>query len=258
MTETSLELERLVELVARLRGPDGCPWDREQTPETVRRYVLEEAYEVVDAVDHGSPAHVAEELGDLLFMLLFLAHLYGEQGALRLDEVLRQVAEKMIRRHPHVFGNRRVNSSTQVKENWEEIKRQEQANASLGSTLDGVPRSLPALMRGHRFLSRLVRTLHRPLSRGAILDELARSFKTLVQDSSAPSHPPLAALLGKTLLLLVALGLQAEIRAEEALDQTLGRFRLWLEGMEARLKAEGRSWADLSEAEERSLWQSLV
>jgi uncharacterized protein YabN with tetrapyrrole methylase and pyrophosphatase domain len=112
-------------------------------------------------------------------------------------------------------------------------------------------------MRGHRFLSRLVRTLHRPLSRGAILDELARSFKTLVQHSSGPSHPSPAALLGKTLLLLVALGLQAEIRTEEALDQTLGRFRLWLEGMEARLKADGRSWEDLSEAEEDSLWRSL-
>jgi tetrapyrrole methylase family protein/MazG family protein len=167
------------------------------------------------------------------------------------------VAEKMIRRHPHVFGNRRVNSSTQVKENWEEIKRQEQANASLGSTLDGVPRSLPALMRAHRFLSRLVRTLQRPLNRGALLDELARSLKALVQDGSGPSHPPPATLLGAVLLLLVALGLQAGVRTEEALDQTLGRFRLWLEGMEARLKEEGRSWEELSEAEERSLWQSL-
>jgi len=257
MSETGVQLERLIELVARLRGPDGCPWDREQTPETVRRYVLEEAYEVVDAVDHGSPAHVAEELGDLLFMLLFLANLYGEKGDFRLEEVLRQVAEKMIRRHPHVFGNRQVNSSTQVKENWEEIKRQERATASLGPTLDGVPRSLPALMRAHRSLSRLVRTLHRPLSRGAILDELARSFQALLQDGSGPSPAPPSALLGKILLLLVALGLQAGIRTEEALDQTLGRFRLWLEGMEAGLKAEGRSWEELAEAQERSLWQSL-
>jgi MazG family protein len=257
MIETGAQLQRLVELVARLRGPDGCPWDREQTPETVRRYVLEEAYEVVDAVEHGSPAHVAEELGDLLFMLLFLAHLYGEEGAFRLDEVLERVAEKMIRRHPHVFGNRQVNSSAQVKENWEEIKRREQANASLGSTLDGVPRSLPALMRAHRFLSRLARTLRRPLSRGAILDELARSFTALVQDGPGPSHPPPATLWGKILLLLAALGLQAGIRTEEALDQTLGRFRLWLEEMEVGLKAKGRSWEDLSEAEERSLWRSL-
>jgi MazG family protein len=257
MIETGAQLQRLVELVARLRGPDGCPWDREQTPETVRRYVLEEAYEVVDAVEHGSPAHVAEELGDLLFMLLFLAHLYGEKGAFRLDEVLERVAEKMIRRHPHVFGNRQVNSSTQVKENWEEIKRQEQANASLGSSLDAVPRSLPALMRAHRFLSRLVRTLHRPLSRGAILEQLARSFTALVQDGSGPSHPPPAASWGKILLLLAALGLQAGIRTEEALDQTLRDLRLWLEGMEVGLKAKGRSWEDLSEAEERSLWRSL-
>src|SRR5512147_1277000 len=155
MGETGAQLERLLELVTRLRAPDGCPWDREQSPATVKRYVLEEAYEVVDAVDHDSPTHVSEELGDLLFMLIFLAHLYEEQGAFRLDEVLQKVAEKMIRRHPHVFANRRVDSSTQVKENWEEIKRQEQANSSLGATLEGLPRSLPALMRAQRFISRL-------------------------------------------------------------------------------------------------------
>jgi MazG family protein len=258
MIETGAQLQRLVELIARLRGPDGCPWDREQTPGTVKRYVLEEAYEVVDAVEHGSPAHVAEELGDLLFMLLFLAHLYGETGAFRLDEVLEQVAAKMIRRHPHVFGNRRVDSSTQVKENWEEIKRQEQANAPLGSALDGVPRSLPALMRVHRFLSRLVRTIRRPLSRGAILDELAQSFAALVRDGSGPSRPPPATLCGKILLLLAALAFQNGIRTEETLDQALERFRLWLEGMEVGLKAQGRSWEDLSEAEERLLWQSLA
>jgi MazG family protein len=257
MIETGAQLQRLVELIARLRGPDGCPWDREQTPETVRRHVLEEAYEVVDAVEHGSPAHVAEELGDLLFMLLFLVHLYGEKGAFRLDEVLEQVAAKMVRRHPHVFGNRRVDSSTQVKENWEEIKRQEQANAPLGSALDGVPRSLPALMRAHRFLSRLVRTLRRPLSRGVILDELAHSFAALTRDSSVPSPSQQATLCGKILLLLTALASQGGIRTEETLNQTLERFRLWLEGMEVGLKAKGRSWEDVSEADERSLWRSL-
>lgn len=257
MGETGTQLERLLELVARLRAPDGCPWDREQSPATVKRYVLEEAYEVVDAIDHDSPAHVSEELGDLLFMLIFLAHLYGEQGAFRLDEVLQGVAEKMIRRHPHVFANRRVDSSTQVKENWEEIKRQEQSNASLGATLNGLPRSLPALMRAHRFISRLVRTLHRPLSREILLGELDQTVATLVPDASVLYQASAPALVGKVLLLLVAVGFQAGIRTEEALGTTLRRFHRWIEAMEGRLDAEGRSWEELSEAEERSLWQSL-
>jgi tetrapyrrole methylase family protein/MazG family protein/ATP diphosphatase len=257
MGETGTELERLLELVARLRAPDGCPWDREQSPATVKRYVLEEAYEVVDAVDHGSPAHVSEELGDLFFMLIFLAHLYGEQGAFRLDEVLRGVAEKMIRRHPHVFADRRVDSSTQVKENWEEIKRQEQANASLGATLTGLPRSLPALMRAHRFISRLVRTLRRPLSREVLLGELERIVTALVQDASMLAQNSAPALVGKVLLLLVAVGFQAGIRTEEALGKTLERFHRWIETTETRLTMEGRGWQELSEVEERSLWHEL-
>jgi len=257
MGETGAQLERLLELVARLRGPDGCPWDREQSPATVKRYILEEAYEVIDAVDHHSPAHVSEELGDLLFMLIFLAHLYGEQGAFGLDEVLEGVAEKMIRRHPHVFANRRVDSSTQVKENWEEIKRQEQSNASLGAILNGLPRSLPALMRAHRFISRLVRTLHRPLSKGILLDEFDRTVVTLVQDASVLSQNSASALLGKVIFLLVALGFQADLRTEEALGKTLERFHRWIVATETRLAKDGRSWRDLSEEEERSLWQQL-
>jgi nucleoside triphosphate diphosphatase len=257
MGETGTQLERLLELVARLRAPDGCPWDREQSPATVKRYVLEEAYEVVDAVDHDSPAHVSEELGDLLFMLIFLAHLYGEQGAFRLDEVLQGVAAKMIRRHPHVFANRRVDSSTQVKENWEEIKRQEQSNASLAGTLNGLPRSLPALMRAHRFISRLVRSLHRPLSKEIVRGELDRIVATLGQEASVLSQDSASALLGKVLLLVVALGFQAGIRTEEALGKTLEHFRRWIETTETRLTMAGRSWQELSEAEERSLWQEL-
>jgi tetrapyrrole methylase family protein/MazG family protein/ATP diphosphatase len=257
MGETGAQLERLLELVARLRAPDGCPWDREQTPATVKRYVLEEAYEVVDAVDHDSSAHVSEELGDLLFMLIFLAQLYGEQGAFRLDEVLRGVTEKMIRRHPHVFANRRVDSPTQVKENWEEIKRQEQADASLGASLKGLPRSLPALMRAHRFISRLVRTLHRPLSREILLGELESTVAALVQDASVSAQTSAPALVGKVLLLLVALGFHAGVRTEEALGKTLEHFHRWIDTMETRLTTEGRGWQELSEAEERSLWQEL-
>ena len=123
MAETGREFEKLLDLLARLRGEDGCPWDREQTPATIKRYLLEEVYEVVDAVDHEASDQVADELGDLIFMAIFLAHLYAEQDQFQMAEVLRRVGDKMVRRHPHVFGDRKVGSSREVKLNWEEIKK---------------------------------------------------------------------------------------------------------------------------------------
>jgi uncharacterized protein YabN with tetrapyrrole methylase and pyrophosphatase domain len=111
MAESGKEFERLLNLIAQLRAEDGCPWDREQTPATIKRYLLEEVYELVDAVDHHAPDQVAEELGDLIFMAIFLANLYGEQDQFQMEQVLQRVGEKMVRRHPHVFGDREVDSA---------------------------------------------------------------------------------------------------------------------------------------------------
>ena len=257
MGEIGKQFERLLELVTRLRADDGCPWDREQSPATIKNYILEEAYELVDAVEHHPPSHVAEELGDLIFMVVFLAHLYGEQGDFRMDQVLHGVVEKMIRRHPHVFGDRQVDSAVEVKQNWEEIKRQEQSDKTLGFALNGIPRSLPALMRAYRILARLVRTLHRPLNRDILLRELQQTFAALVQETSTLGHRPPAAVLGKLLLLIVGLSLQAETRPEEALGKTLERFCQQVERLEETLTAEGENWENVSEEQERSLWGHL-
>ncbi|MGD8687206.1 MAG: MazG family protein, partial [Syntrophobacterales bacterium] len=163
MAESGKEFEKLLDLIARLRAEDGCPWDREQTPATIKRFLLEEVYELVDAVDHNDPDQVAEELGDLIFMAIFLASLYGEQDHFQMEQVLQRVGEKMVRRHPHVFGDREVDSAGQVKLNWEEIKRQEKPQEPLGVLFCEIPRALPALMRSYRTLSRLSRSLRRPL-----------------------------------------------------------------------------------------------
>jgi MazG family protein len=257
MASSGQEFEKLLELVVRLRAEDGCPWDREQTPITIKRYLVEEAYEVVDAVEHYSADQVADELGDLIFMTIFLANLYEEQGQLRMEEVLRRVAEKMVRRHPHVFANRQVDSAKQVKLNWEEIKRQEREQESTSTLLSEVPRALPALMRSYRILSRLGRTLGRPLHRDILLSQMQQEFSTLMQQQSKGDVPPDAAVLGKLLLLLVALALPADIRAEEALTESLERFCHQIERMEASLLENENDWQDLSEEEERSLWESL-
>ena len=257
MAKSGREFERLLELVARLRAEDGCPWDREQTPTTIKRYLIEEVYEVVDAVAHDSADQVADELGDLIFMTIFLAHLYGEQEQFQMDQVLRKVADKMVRRHPHVFGKRQVDSAKQVKLNWEEIKRQERAQKPTGNMLSEVPRSLPALMRSYRILSRLGRTLRRPLCRGILLSELQQSFSILLQQESEEEGPIDAGVFGRLLLLLVALALPDGIRAEEALTETLERFGQQIERLEASLLENEKGWQDLSEPEELLLWKGL-
>ncbi len=257
MSETGKEFERLMQLIARLRAENGCPWDREQTPATIKRYLLEEVYEVVDAVDNQTSAQVADELGDLMFMAIFLAYLYEEQGEFRMDRVLRRVGEKMVRRHPHVFGDRKVESARQVKLNWEEIKQQEKPQKPLGARLNDIPRALPSLMRSYRTLSRLSRILRRPLKQNVLLSELRQSFSKLIKLQIKDNESPLAAVLGKVLLLLVAFTLPADIRAEEALTKALEKFCHQVEQVEANLVEKEKDWPDLSEEEERSLWEGI-
>ncbi|WP_170161505.1 MazG family protein [Desulfosoma caldarium] len=146
-------MQRLWSIIGRLRGENGCPWDRQQTPETVQTYLVEEAHEAAAAVRAGSVDEVAEELGDLLFMVLFMIHLYEEAGQCTLESVCDGIAEKMIRRHPHVFGDATVNSTDDVRMNWEKIKEKEKKARPFSSL--GVPASLPALVRASRLLARL-------------------------------------------------------------------------------------------------------
>jgi tetrapyrrole methylase family protein/MazG family protein/ATP diphosphatase len=257
MSDTGKEFEGLMELMARLRAEDGCPWDREQTPSTIKRYLLEEVYEVVEAVDHQASDQVADELGDLIFMAIFLAHLYGEQGKFQMDQVLRRVGEKMVRRHPHVFGDRKVDSAGQVKLNWEEIKQQERPQMPLSANFKDIPRTLPALMRAYRILSRLGRILKRPLSRDVLFSELHRSFSRLLEQEGENDVSALTAALGRLLLLLVAITMSAGIRAEEALTRALENFSQQIEQIEANFVDKGKDWQDLSKEQERALWENL-
>ncbi len=145
----------LVELITRLRGPDGCPWDAQQTYDTIKIYLLEEAYEVLEAIEAASPTSVCQELGDLLFQILFLAHIAEERKEFDFTEVVEQISEKMIRRHPHVFGEAKVDSPAEVAFNWAKIKEAEkQDNQDPFAALHSVSEKLPALLRAHRISER--------------------------------------------------------------------------------------------------------
>ncbi|RPJ72291.1 MAG: nucleoside triphosphate pyrophosphohydrolase [Desulfobacteraceae bacterium] len=140
-------LSHLIGIIARLRGPDGCPWDREQSPRSMVRFMIEEAYELAEALEAGDTENACEELGDVLFHVLFLARMYEEQAVFRLTDVCRVISEKMVRRHPHVFGSTQVADSGEVVRNWKQIKQSEKNHAARRSVLDGVPRGAPALIR---------------------------------------------------------------------------------------------------------------
>jgi uncharacterized protein YabN with tetrapyrrole methylase and pyrophosphatase domain len=174
-----------------------------------------------------------------------------------MTEVLRRVGDKMVRRHPHVFGDRKVDSSREVKLNWEEIKQKEKPGKSLSARFNDIPRALPALMRSYRTLSRLVRILRRPLSQDVLLPELQGSFSTLLELEKANYDSSFAAVLGRFLLLLVAFTIPAGVRAEEALTGALERFFQQVEQVETYLVDQGKDWPDISEEEERVLWENL-
>jgi tetrapyrrole methylase family protein/MazG family protein len=152
--EDIIKLRELTQLIKKLRAPDGCPWDRQQKKEDIGKYILEEAYEVVDSLGKENPQSLKEELGDLLFQILFLTEISAESYFFSLSDVMDGIIEKMIRRHPHVFGDKKVNSIQEVKENWQQIKKKERINKKDEESLfASIPRSLPALKRAQKITS---------------------------------------------------------------------------------------------------------
>ncbi|MCE5335773.1 MAG: MazG family protein [Desulfobacteraceae bacterium] len=217
-TESS-EVSRIWHIIERLRSENGCPWDRKQTPEKVQTYLVEEAHEAAAAVRDGKTEDAADELGDVLFMVLFLVYLYKQRGDFGLEQVCNRVSEKMIRRHPHVFGDLSVDTAEEVKNNWEKIKAGEKSAS--GRQPDPVPESLPALMRAYRILSRLA-----PKENGTWTDlrqqadKLAGKSRSLA-DAVANGSTITGESLGELLLLLVNIARLEGHRAEDILHERL-------------------------------------
>lgn len=212
------EVGAIWEIIDALRGDPGCPWDRKQTPESVQTYLIEEAHEAASAVRAGNVAEAAEELGDLLFMVLFMIHLYEEQGDFDLETVCRLIREKMIRRHPHVFGTVEVETAQDVRDNWERIKAGEKAAAGKGE--GSVPESLPALMRAYRMASRRAKDMDASWN-NATAQHAALSSALEKIGAGAESGKTLGKDLGESLFLLVNLARLHGYRAEDLLHERL-------------------------------------
>ena len=231
--------ERLVALMRRLLAPDGCPWDREQSISSLRPYVLEEACEVMDAIDGGQPAQLREELGDLAFQVVFLSELAKAQGWFGPDDVFREMIEKLIRRHPHVFGDEQVSQSHQVESQWERIKAEEKKNRPL---LDNIPRSLPALLGAKRLSERVAQVgfdwATAEGSREKVREELAELDEAV--EGGQPEEVEHE--IGDLLFSIVNLARHLGVDPEAALQKTSLRFRTRFDHVERKVKERHGDW----------------
>lgn len=247
--------DRLVELMARLRGPGGCPWDHKQTHESLKPFLIEECYEVVDALDEGDPEKVKEELGDLLFQIVFHARIAEENGEFTMQDVINTNIEKMTRRHPHVFGDARLSTDKEVLANWEEIKKKEKGREGRKSILEGVPRNLPSLLRAHRLQERAARVgfdwtrLEEVLPK---LDEEIAEFKGSLRTNDASG---IEEELGDLFFVLVNISRFLGVNPDEALRKTISKFVSRFRYIEERAEAAGRPLNDMTIDEMEALWQ---
>jgi tetrapyrrole methylase family protein/MazG family protein len=241
--------------MAKLRGPDGCPWDRKQTPESLKPFLVEECYEVIDALDEASPAKVKEELGDLLFQIIFHARIAEERGQFAIGDVIEANVEKMTRRHPHVFGGEKLETDREVLANWEQIKKKEKGYEERKSVLEGVPRHLPSLLRAHSLQERAARVgfdwsrIDEALPK---LDEEIAEFKqSLKQEDPAAIEEE----LGDIFFMLVNISRFLGVNPEEALRKTISKFIRRFRHIEESAAAAGRALGDMTLDEMERLWQ---
>jgi len=259
--------EKLVAVQARLRAPKGCPWDREQTHQTLRTYLLEEAYEVLEALGTGNDAKFAEEMGDLLLQIVFHSQIASEEGRFTVADVIREIHDKMIRRHPHVFGETHAKDSKEVLRNWEQIKAEERragkaqsesggGAAEAPSLLDGVSRALPATLEGFQLTRKASRIgFDWDDAQGVIAktrEETAELEKALRDKNSQRAEEEMGDLLFAAVNLARFLHVDPEIALKKANAKFSRRFR----AMEARARESGREFKDLPREEMEALWDA--
>ncbi len=246
--------ESFAEIVAHLRAPDGCPWDREQTHESLRKHLLEEAYEAISAIDSGDFASMREEFGDLLLQIVLQAQIAREEGQFNINDVIHGIYAKIVRRHPHVFGDLEVDGVDGVLANWEKLKEKERREKKEEKgLLDGVPLVLPALSQAQEYQDRAARVgFDWPEIEGV----LAKIAEEVEEVKRANSEKELAAEIGDLLFALVNLARWKKVDAESVLRETNARFKRRFAYIEQGARKQGRNLSELSLDEMESLWQA--
>jgi MazG family protein len=284
MPSTGERFERAVSIMERLRAPGGCPWDREQTFDSIKPYTLEETYEVLEAIDNRDWPELAGELGDLLLQVLFYAEMANEQKSFSIDDVLDRLSEKLIRRHPHVFGDAKAETSNDVKRNWEALKVEERkknnasAKSEPQSALSGVSSAMPAMLEAQKLNSRAAQTGFDWPNIDGLFDklqeetaELREELKKFPEPGPRPPGRGVASSgrtalpeglqarledeVGDLFFVLVNLARYLSVDPESALRRTNRKFKRRFQSMEANLRVDGRTADQASSDELESLWQ---
>lgn len=246
-------IEHLLDIMRRLRSPGGCPWDHEQTHESLKKNLIEEAYEVIDAIEGKDPKALREELGDLLLQVVFHARIAEEAGEYTFHDVAQSIADKLVRRHPHVFGDTQVADADEVLRNWEAIKRTEKGEIPR-SVIEGVPRHLPALRKAQQVQARVARVGFDWSEQDAVLDKIEEEVREIRKAMRSETPERVRAEIGDLLFATVNLSRFLGHDAEEALDQTIARFSRRFRHVEDRVQALGRNVSDCALAELEAFW----
>jgi MazG family protein len=263
MMRSGERLEKLVELMRRLRGPEGCPWDREQTLESLCPFILEEAYELVDAIENqehqepqhrGGPRAIQEETGDLLLEVLFVSQICAEAGLFTLSDAMRDLEEKIVRRHPHVFGSQAANDAGEALAHWEEMKSSEK-KPDQPSNLKPVPRALPALVRAAKLSSQAARVGFDWPAMDQILDKLREELDELERARASGHQDAVTEEVGDLLFVMVNIARHLGVDPELALRSANRKFEERFRHIEERLEAEGRPLSESTLEEMEALWQ---
>jgi MazG family protein len=257
----SSAFERLATLVETLRGENGCPWDKKQTSRSMAVMLLEETYELVDAITKGGASGVLEELGDVLFHIFFIARLFEEKGRFGIEDVADGITRKMVRRHPHVFGGVSVDSAEEVKQQWHAIKQNEKAEIPDGSVLDSVPRTQPALLRAYRMTVRAAREGFDWENLSGVLEKVDEELRELrdavAEDSEKNTSESRAVLLefGDLLFTMVNVARFLGINPEAALMESTEKFENRFRHMEQVIKSSRRKMVDVNQKEKDEIWE---
>jgi MazG family protein len=268
-SKTGERFERAVSIMARLRGPGGCPWDRDQTFDSIKPYTVEETYEVLEAIDNRDWPELSGELGDLLLQILFYSQMANEQGTFSIDDVLDNLSDKLVRRHPHVFGDVKADTSSEVLRNWDAIKRQEKREGGSptspepDSVLGGVSSAMPALLEAHKLSSKAAGVGFDWPNVEGLFDKLQEETEELRQEVRQvsdkqklpePLRQRLEEEVGDLFFVLVNMARYLSLDSESALKKSNRKFKRRFQWMEESLRASGRMPQEATADELESLW----
>ncbi|BCB95469.1 nucleoside triphosphate pyrophosphohydrolase [Dissulfurispira thermophila] len=244
--------QKLLDIMSALRSENGCPWDKEQTRESLKPFLVEETYEVLEAIDEGDPEKIKEELGDLLFQIIFHCQIAKERGEFDINDVIKRISDKMIARHPHVFGEEKFETSEEVLRQWEERKKEE--GKLKGSILEGIPKELPSLLRAQRLQARAAKVGFDWRRVEDVMEKLEEELKEFKDALKGKGQKEIEDELGDIFFVLVNISRFVRINPEDALRKTISKFISRFRYIEMKAADAGRSLSDMTIDEMDVLW----